>query len=140
MWTTRHTAITDAPRAAVWAALRAQLDGRSLGPGTDRFELHGPLAVGTDLSVTTDDGQVFAARVVELVEGAVYADRALFDGLELTFRHTLSPAGDGTEVTYTLQIDGDGADQAGPDLGPQIAADFPTAIDALVAAALAGVR
>ena len=139
MWTTQHTATTDAPRAAVWAALRAQLAGRALGPGTDRFELHGPLAVGTDLSVTTQEGQTFAAQVVELVEGEVYADRALFDGLELTFRHVLRPTGAGTEVTYALAIDGPGADRAGPELGAQIAADFPVAVQALIAAALDGV-
>ena len=114
--------------------------GRPLGPGTDTFELDGPLAVGTDLSVTTEDGRTFAAQVVELVEGEVYADRAPLDGLELAFRHILRPDGVGTEVTYALQIDGPGVDQAGPELGPQIAADFPTAVDALIAAATAGVR
>ena len=41
----------------------------------------------------------------------------------------------GTEVTHTLEIDGEGADAVGPDLGPQIAGDFPVAMEELLRAA-----
>jgi hypothetical protein len=85
----------------------------------------------------TPQGQgSFRSTITELTENSVYADRTEFGGLMLTFRHTLAPlAGGGTRVTHQLMIDGDEAGTMGPELGPQISADFPEAMNALLAAA-----
>jgi len=46
--------------------------------------------------------------------------------------HRLESAGGGrTRIVYRTQITGDAADQVGPDLGPQITADFPAVVAAL---------
>jgi hypothetical protein len=50
----------------------------------------------------------------------------------LTFRHTLVPTPEGTRVTHRLEIDGEGADEVGPELGPQISGDFTESMDALL--------
>ena len=136
MWTTQYAAETEAAPAAVWAALRDLHSGTRLSDRSDTFELHGPFAAGTELSVTPQGQDTFRSVIVELDEPNAYADRTQFQDLTLLFRHTLTPlpAG-GTRVTHRLEIDGPGADQAGPELGPQISADFPVAMADLFAAA-----
>ena len=136
MWNTQHRAHTDAPASAVWSALRDLHSGIPLGPASDSFELHGPFAVGTEITVTPQGQDAMTSTIVELEPERVYADRTVFGELALTFRHTLAPtAGGGTDVTHTLEIDGPGADAVGPELGPQIAGDFPVAMDELLRAA-----
>jgi hypothetical protein len=136
MWTTHYTAETDSAPEAVWAALRDLHNGAKLSERSDTFKLHGPFEVGTKLSVTPQGQDTFRSVIIELDEPKVYADRTQFEELTLVFRHTLTslPAG-GTEVTHQLQIDGPGADEVGPELGPQISEDFPAAMADLFAAA-----
>jgi hypothetical protein len=136
MWTTQHSAETDAAPSAVWAALWDLHSGTPLGPNSDSFELHGPLAVGTQISITPQGQETMRSVIVELEQERIYADLTEFEGLHLLFRHTLTPTpGGGTRVTHELEIHGEDADQAGPDIGPQISADFPVAMSELIAAA-----
>jgi hypothetical protein len=136
MWTTQHTAETDVTPSAVWAALVELHSGTPLGPNSDSFELHGPLAVGTQISITPQGQETMQSVIVELEQERVYADLTEFQGLRLLFRHTLTPTtAGGTRVTHELEIHGDDADQVGPDIGPQISADFPVAMGELIAAA-----
>lgn len=141
MWTTHFTAETAAEPAAVWEALRALHSGTPLGPDSDSFELHGPFAVGTRLTVTPQGQDPMESVITELEPGASYADRTEFGSLTLTFRHELRAASaGGSRVTHTLEIDGDDADRVGPELGPQISADFPVAMAELLVAAERGFR
>ncbi|MGO4533424.1 SRPBCC family protein [Leifsonia sp. 2MCAF36] len=136
MWTTEFSARTTAPASAVWSALRDLHSGIPLGPASDRFELHGPFAVGTTVTVTPQGQDAMTSEIVELDPERVYADRTVFGELALTFRHTLAARADGgTDVTHTLEIDGKDAAAVGPELGPQIAGDFPVAMAELLAAA-----
>ena len=136
MWSTEYSTETDLEAPAIWAALSDLHHGLALDGNSDRFELHGPFAVGTELTVTPQGQGSFRSTITELTENSVYADRTEFGGLILTFRHTLAPlAGGGTRVTHELMIDGDDAGTMGPELGPQISADFPEAMNALLTAA-----
>lgn len=140
MWTTGYQATTPAPPERVWAALRTLHSGTPLGPDSDSFQLHGPFALGTVLTVTPRGQDPMESTIVECEPGHVYADQTAFGELELVFRHTLAPAtgGGGTSVTHTLEISGPGSEEAGPELGPQIASDFPVAMAELLAAAERG--
>ncbi|MEO5920230.1 MAG: SRPBCC family protein [Pseudolysinimonas sp.] len=135
MWTTHHTAETDLPRETIWTALRELHEGRRNVPGADRFELDGPFAVGSVVHVTPAGQDTFESTIIELDEGLRYADRTEFGDVVLVFAHDLSDSDDGTRVTHTLTITGTGADSTGPVLGPQIAEDFPEAMQSLFAAA-----
>ena len=136
MWSTEYSTETGLAAPAIWAALSDLHHGLALDGNSDRFELHGPFAVGTELTVTPQGQGSFRSTITELTENSVYADRTEFGGLILTFRHMLAPlAGGGTRVTHELVIDGDDAGTMGPELGPQISADFPEAMNALLAAA-----
>ena len=136
MWSAEYSTETDLTAPTIWAALSDLHHGVALDGNSDRFELHGPFAVGTELTVTPQGQGSFRSTITELTENSVYADRTEFGGLILTFRHTLAPlAGGGTRVTHQLVIDGDEAGTMGPELGPQISADFPEAMNTLLAAA-----
>ncbi len=136
MWTTSYQGTTTATPTAVWAALEKLHSGIPLGPNSDSFELHGPFAIGTALTITPQGQDPLESTIVDLVPGHTYADRTVFGDLALTFRHDLTATAEGgTAVTHTLMIDGPGADQVGPELGPQISSDFPVAMSELLAAA-----
>ncbi|QNE36544.1 SRPBCC family protein [Leifsonia shinshuensis] len=139
MWTTQETAVTALPRERVWEAVRDLHTGALSYDGADRFELHGPFAVGTELTVTPEGQDPIRSRIDVLEDGRTYADVTDLGDVRLTFRYDLEdePAGEagGTRVRYSLTIDGAGADAAGPELGPQISADFPESLAALLAEA-----
>ncbi|SKA95744.1 hypothetical protein SAMN06295879_2080 [Agreia bicolorata] len=136
MWTTNYEQTTTATPSAVWAALEKLHSGTPLGPSSDAFELHGPFAVGTTLTITPQGQEPMQSTIVALVPNTTYADRTVFGDLELTFRHDLAPTPDGgTTVTHTLVIDGPGSEDIGPELGPQISSDFPVAMAELLSAA-----
>ncbi|WP_159807877.1 SRPBCC family protein [Cellulomonas citrea] len=140
MWTTTYTATTDQPPAAVWAALRALHSGYTPSAASDRFELHGPFAVGTRISMTPAGQDTVESVITAVQDERLYEDRTDLGDVALVFRFELSPAGTGTRVDHTLEIEGPGADETGPQLGPAISADFPVATAELFAAAAAGVR
>jgi len=135
MWSTEETAETGASREAVWKAVRDLHTGDLTYPGADRFELHGPFEVGTELTVTPEGQEPIRSRIVELAAGRTYADVTEFGTVRLTFRYDLDDLADGTFVRYSLTIDGADADTVGPELGPQISADFPESLAALLAQA-----
>lgn len=137
MWTTDYTSHTTASPAAVWDALRRLHTGETRSEAGDTFEIHGPFEVGTTISVTPVGQDTFESTILELVEAERYADVTAFGSTTLTFRHILVPSESGTTVTHELIIDGPDADEVGPTLGPQISEDFPEAMAALFANAVA---
>jgi carbon monoxide dehydrogenase subunit G len=131
MWSTEHTAETTLPRDVVWAALRDLHTGALTYPGADGFELEGPFEAGSQVTVTPVGQESFRSTIVDLVENETYADETTFGDVVLTFRHTLVPTASGTRVTHRLEIAGPAADDVGPELGPQISADFGESMEAL---------
>lgn len=142
MWSTQHTAETPLPAPALWSAFRDIHTGVTPTDDGDVFEIHGPFAVGTELSVTPKGQDTFRSTIIELVENERYADRTEYGDITLTFRHTFVPEAEGTKVTHELIIEGKSADKIGPELGPQISDDFPTVMQSLfdVAAGVAAPR
>src|ERR1700712_4915342 len=102
MWSTAYQSGTTAGQGAVWAALQALHSGTPLGPDSDSFVLHGPFAVGTEITVTPQGQDPMTSVITELEPGERYADRTTFGPLALTFRHELAAAEEGgTVVTHT---------------------------------------
>jgi hypothetical protein len=140
MWTTSHEGTTTATPEAVWDALAALHSGTKLGPNSDTFELHGPLAVGTTLTVTPQGQEPVQSTIIVCEPGKTYADETVLGDVSLVFRFDFAAQADGTtRVTHTLDVTGPAADQLGPELGPQISADFPATMAELLAAAERGV-
>ncbi|MEY9954091.1 polyketide cyclase [Leifsonia sp. EB34] len=135
MWTTEEIAVTTLPRERVWEAVRDLHTGELTYDGADRFELHGPFAVGTELTVTPDGQEPIRSRIDVLEANRTYADVTEFGEVRLTFRYDLEDDSARTRVRYSLTIDGAGSAAVGPELGPQISADFPESLAALLAEA-----
>lgn len=138
MWETEHNTQTDLSVEQVWRTFADIHSGRLTLPGGDTFEPGGELKVGTRITVTPAGQDAMTSVITEFDPGARYADETEFDGLILTFRHRFEPVDGGTRIRHQLTIDGDAADEVGPTLGPQISADFPEQMDALIAAARNG--
>jgi hypothetical protein len=136
MWTHEDSATTEIAPDRIWRAIRDLHTGKSSPDDADRFEIHGPFAVGTELSVTPQGQETFRSVITGLVVNELYQDETAMGDVTLRFRHTLDAlATGGTRVTHRLEIDGPAAAEVGPELGPAITQDFPKALDALIAAA-----
>lgn len=134
-WKTSHSATTDLSAQALWETYTAMLGGEFVLPGGDRFEPDGPLWVGTKVAVTPEGQETVISTITAFEAPLRCADRASFGDVVLDFSHTFEPSGTGTRVVHELVISGPGAARLGPTLGPQISADFPEQLDALIDAA-----
>lgn len=136
MWTHEHARATAAAPAAVWRVLSDLDRWADWDTSMASVRLDGPLAVGSTVVMTPIGQDPITSTIVEVTENRAYADETEFGGVTLRFRHDLHPlpAG-GTRVVHRLEITGDGADTLGPELGPQITADFPDAMAGLLARA-----
>jgi hypothetical protein len=66
----------------------------------------------------------------------MFTDQVDFDGVVVTTVHRLTETPRGTtRVTYRTEITGADADTIGPEIGPDITADFPDVLAALTALA-----
>ncbi|MEV7026241.1 SRPBCC family protein [Kitasatospora sp. NPDC093558] len=132
MWSHEYTGETTAAPEAVWAVLK-DLDNWPQWDGSmESVTLLGPFEVGSEVSMTPCGQEPITSVITAIEENAHYADETAFAGVVLRFSHRLSPRGDGgTTVVHRLEIDGPGAGETGPQLGPAITEDFPEAMEAL---------
>ncbi|ERH25907.1 hypothetical protein HMPREF1979_00056 [Actinomyces johnsonii F0542] len=135
MWETEHSQVTDVDAGHLWSVFEGVHSGRIVLPGGDVFRPEGPLGVGTKIQLTPAGQDTVVTKIVEFVPGSRYADETEFNGLVLRFAHRFEKVEGGTKITHRLTISGDNADQMGPKIGPQISADFPDQMNALIAAA-----
>jgi hypothetical protein len=71
-------------------------------------------------------------RLTEVVPGQLFTDEMDAGDFVVRTMHRLEPAPGGrTRIIYRTEITGPAADQAGPQLGPAITADFPGVLAAL---------
>jgi uncharacterized protein YndB with AHSA1/START domain len=138
MWVHEHAAETAVSPEAVWAVLRDLDQWPRWDTSMERVALQGPFAVGSRVAMTPVGQDPIVATIVAVTEPEYYADRTDLGPVTLEFSHTLTRlAGGGTRITHRLEISGDGAAELGPQLGPEITADFPEAMDGLLACAAA---
>ena len=138
MWVHEHAAETAVSPEAVWAVLRDLDQWPRWDTSMERVALQGPFAVGSQVAMTPVGQEPIVSTIVAITEAEYYADRTDLGPVTLQFSHTLTwlPGG-GTRITHRLEITGDGAAELGPQLGPEITADFPEAMDGLLACAAA---
>jgi hypothetical protein len=71
-------------------------------------------------------------RLVEIEPGTSFTDEMDAGDFVVRTEHRLEPAAGGlTRIVYRTQITGEAAGHIGPELGPQITADFPEVVAAL---------
>jgi hypothetical protein len=135
MWEYEHQVETSASPAALWR-LWADVPGwASWNAGVASAGIDGPFAPGTAFTMVPPEGEPIRMTLTEVVPGERFTDVMDAGDFVVTTVHRLEPAGgDSTRVVYRTEITGPAAGTVGPELGPQITADFPDVLAALVRA------
>jgi len=134
MWEYECSVETTAHPDVVWRHWTDMAAWPQWNAGIAKIEVDGPFAVGTTFRMTAPgDQEPIALTLVRIVPGEEFTDELNADDFVVRTVHRLERVpGVGTRIVYRTEFSGRAADQVGPELGPQITADFPDVLDALV--------
>lgn len=138
MWEFEHSIdAAEVTPAQVYARYADVASWTEWDEGIEKVTLDGPFTVGTTGTMTPAGQDSLPFTITEAVPGESFTDETVIPGaVTLRFVHRLAALpGGGTRITHRLEIDGPASEQMGPELGPQITADFPEAMQALAEAA-----
>jgi uncharacterized protein YndB with AHSA1/START domain len=133
MWDYEYSAEAKVSAHAVWTLWADPLGWHTWNEGAGKVELDGPFAAGTRFTMTPPGEDPIQMTITEVVPDRAWIDVCEWPGLVITTHHLIEEMGGGrTKVTYRTEITGAAADEAGPELGPQICADFPEVVGKLL--------
>jgi hypothetical protein len=133
MWTTEHSVETAAAPEAVWRLWSDVGRWPEWNADLDRAELTGPFAAGSTITMFSHDQEPIELRIAEAKKPETFVDEADLGNVVVRTIHRVQPLeGDRIRITYRMEITGAEADTLGPQIGPQISADFPDVMAALV--------
>ncbi|MET7682758.1 polyketide cyclase [Streptomyces sp. NPDC005423] len=137
MWEYEHSVETGAGAEAIWR-LWADVENWGTWNGEiEKIEINGPFAAGSRITMTPPGDDPVLLRITEATEGELFVDEARFGDLLLRTVHRIDRIDrDRVRVVYRMEITGPGADEAGPQIGPGITADWPDTMASLVELAL----
>ncbi|MEY9906852.1 hypothetical protein ABIA35_003074 [Catenulispora sp. MAP12-49] len=136
MWEYEYSATAEVTPNAVWTLWADPLGWHTWNDGVGEVELLGPFAAGTEFTMTPPGEDTIRMRITEVVPDQAWIDVCEVPGMLITTHHLIEDLGAGrTKVTYRTEITGEAADQVGPEIGPQICADFPDVVTKLLALA-----
>jgi Polyketide cyclase / dehydrase and lipid transport len=136
MWAAEHSIETSARPEQVWR-LWADVEGwPEWNSDIERIELEGSFAAGGRIVMTPIGQEAIELRIAEALEPVLFVDEADLGDIVVRTTHCVERAGtERSRVTYRMEISGPAADTVGPEFGPEISADFPETLGALVARA-----
>jgi Polyketide cyclase / dehydrase and lipid transport len=133
MWTTEQSVETTASPGAIWRLWSDVAGWPEWNADIEHIEISGPFTTGSTISMTPVGQDPVELRIAEAVEPNLFVDEAHFaDVVVRTIHRVEDMEGGRSRVVYRTEIDGPAADRVGPELGPQISADFPEVLAALV--------
>jgi hypothetical protein len=133
MWDYEHAAPTSASREAIWRLWADVENWASWNSDIEKIELRGPFAEGSTISMTPIGQDTVELRLEDVRENEQFVDQAEVAGVFLRTIHRLEPlADDSVRIIYRMEITGPAADELGARIGPEITADFPDTIAALI--------
>jgi uncharacterized protein YndB with AHSA1/START domain len=132
MWAYEHSVETTATPEALWHHWSDMATWPQWNDGVEKIDVEGPFEVGTVFTMTPPGDEPIRMRLVEIEHGESFTDEMDAGDFVVRTEHRLEPAAAGlTRITYRTEITGEAADHIGPELGPQITADFPEVLAAL---------
>jgi uncharacterized protein YndB with AHSA1/START domain len=132
MWEYEHSTETSAAPDVVWRLWSDIAAWPQWNDGIEKITVDGPFAVGTSFTMTPPGDEPVRMRLAEIVPGELFADEMdAGDFIVRTVHRLESAAGGRSRIVYRTEITGPAADQAGPELGPAITADFPEVLASL---------
>lgn len=133
MWTNEQSIETAASPEAIWRLWSDVAGWPEWNADIDHIVISGPFAAGSTISMTPIGQDPVELRIGKAVEPDLFIDEAnLGDVVVRTIHRVERLEGDRSRVIYRMEISGPAADSVGPEVGPQISADFPETLSALV--------
>lgn len=133
MWEYEHSAETTAAPATVWSYWADVERWGDWNADIEKIEVTGPFTAGTEITMHPAGQEPVRLLLAEVREPELFVDEARFDGLLFRTAHRATPLpGGGARIVYRMEITGEAADQAGPQIGPAITADWPETVAALI--------
>ena len=133
MWKNEHSIETTATPEAVWRLWSDVPRWPEWNGDLEQAELSGPFAAGSTITMFPKGQDPIELRIAEASEAEAFVDQADLGDVVVQTIHRLEPLGaDRVRVVYRMEITGPEADRMGPQIGPEISADFPQVVAALV--------
>jgi hypothetical protein len=132
MWEYEYHLETSAGPEALWHHWADMAAWPQWNDGIEAITVDGPFEVGTVFTMTPPGEEPIQMRLAEINPGESFTDEMDAGDFVVRTEHRLEPAAAGrTRIVYRTEITGEAAGQIGPELGPQITADFPEVVAAL---------
>jgi Polyketide cyclase / dehydrase and lipid transport len=132
MWEYEYSLETGATPGALWRHWADMPAWPRWNDGIETIDVKGAFEVGTTFTMTPPGAEPISMRLVEIEPGTSFTDEMDAGDFVVRTEHRLEAAAGGlTRIVYRTQITGAAAGQVGPELGPQITADFPEVVAAL---------
>jgi hypothetical protein len=136
MWAVEHSVETSATPEQVWRLWADVSRWPEWNRDIECIELIGPFAAGSTIRMTPIGQEAVELRIAHAVEPDFFVDEAHVGEVVVRTVHRVDTVrANGARVTYRMEIAGAGADTLGPQVGPEISADFPETLAELVACA-----
>ncbi|KIC69960.1 polyketide cyclase [Pseudarthrobacter phenanthrenivorans] len=132
MWEYQNAVETTAAPEAIWRLWSDVENWGTWNAEIEKIEINGPFAAGSQILMTPPGDDPIPLVIAEAVENERFVDEARFGDLLLRTTHRIDADQGRTRVVYRMEITGSGADEAGPEIGPGITADWPETMAALV--------
>jgi hypothetical protein len=134
MWTTEHGIETTAAPEAIWELWTAVATWPEWNADLEKAELSGRFVAGSMITMTPHGQEPIELRIAEAAEPERFVDEAQLGDVVVRTIHRLEGLGGGrVRVIYRMEITGPEGDTLGPQIGPEISADFPQVLAALAA-------
>jgi len=136
MWASEHSVDTSAAPEQIWR-LWADVAGWPEWNGDiEQIELVGAFAAGGTILMTPIGDESIELRITTAVEPELFVDEADVGEIVVRTIHQVERIDrDRARVRYRMEITGPSADTLGPQIGPEISADFPRVLAGLLARA-----
>ncbi|MFL5957259.1 MAG: SRPBCC family protein [Solirubrobacterales bacterium] len=132
MWTNEQSIETTATPEVIWRLWADVAAWPEWNADIEHIEISGPLAAGSTISMTPVGQDPVELRIADAVKPELFVDEAALGDVVVRTVHRVERLDDDrNRIVYRMEINGPAADDVGPELGPQISADFPATLAAL---------
>lgn len=133
MWEYEHAVEADIATEAIWRLWADVPAWAAWNTDIEEISLDGPFAVGSTITMRPAGQDAVVLRLTEVLQNQSFVDEAVMGELVIRTSHRLDPISPTRlRVIYRTVISGPAADELGPQIGPQITADFPETLASLI--------
>jgi uncharacterized protein YndB with AHSA1/START domain len=142
MWSAQHSIEINAAPEVILRVLADTARWPEWNAGTEWVELDGPFAAGTTARMKIPGEEPLTFRLLSVGPDGFEDETPVPDAnVIVRVAHEIEPLADRrARVVYRATVEGPNAEALGPEIGPQVTADFPDVLAALKARAEASPR